>query len=172
MTYLDPVPLERRHVAARFNSGEPSLDSWLKEHALANQAGGGARVFVTADTVAPNVIVGYYALAAAQVSPADARGRLRAGQPQHRPIPVILLGRLAVHIDHQGRGLGASLLKDVMLRVNQAADIIGVRALLVHAKNEAARAWYLKYGFEVSPTDDLHLVLLLKDLRGHLSRAS
>ncbi len=115
-------------------------------------------------------VVGYYAIAAAQVALEAATARARKGQPQARPLPAILLARLAVRRDHQGMGLGRSLLQDVLLRCAEAADAIGARVLLVHAKDEAAKAWYMQYGFEESPTDPLHVLLLMKDVRAFLHR--
>jgi GNAT superfamily N-acetyltransferase len=115
-------------------------------------------------------VVGYYALAAAQVEPEDARERALKGEPQARPVPAVLLARLAVHRERQRVGLGRSLLQDVMLRSLDAAEAIGARVLLVHAKHEAAKVWYLQYGFEESPTDPLHLLMLLKDVRAFLRR--
>ena len=115
-------------------------------------------------------VVGYYAVAAAQVAPEDATGSALKGQPQTRPVPAILLARLAVDQRHQGAGLGRSLLHDVLLRCVEAADAIGARVLLVHAKHDAAKAWYLQFGFEESPTDPLHLLMLLKNVRAFLAR--
>jgi GNAT superfamily N-acetyltransferase len=115
-------------------------------------------------------VVGYYALADAQVEPEDARERALKGEPQARPVSAVLLARLAVHRERQRVGLGRSLLQDVMLRSLDAAEAIGARVLLVHAKHEAAKVWYLQYGFEESPTDPLHLLMLLKDVRAFLRR--
>jgi GNAT superfamily N-acetyltransferase len=168
--YRRPEPLGRDHELADFNCGEPALDEWLKRHARPTHAGGGARVYVTTPTNHPRGVVGYYALAAAQVEPPDATERMTRGQPSHRAVPVVLLARLAVDRAHQGRRLGSSLLKDAMLRVLQAADAIGIRALVVHAKHERARTWHEQYGFEPSPTDPLHLILLLNDLRRFIER--
>jgi len=105
--------------------------------------------------------VGYYSLATGSVVHAEVSGKVRRNQPD--PIPVILLGRLAVDHEEQGRGLGAHLLRDAILRTVEAANIIGVRALLVHALHERAREFYLHFDFEPSPTDPLHLFLLMKD---------
>jgi GNAT superfamily N-acetyltransferase len=164
-----PEPLAKHHRLDEFHSGEPALDEWLKRHARAAQASGSARVFVaTLDD--GETVVGYYALAAAQIAPEDATDRALKGQPQARPVPAILLGRLAVDQSHQGAGLGRSLLQDVLLRCVEAAEAIGARVLLVHAKHDAAKAWYLRYGFEESPTDPLHLVMLMKDVRAFLQR--
>jgi GNAT superfamily N-acetyltransferase len=163
--YSRPEPLEAHHELASFDCGEPALDQWLARHARASHASGAARVFVTTHSDAPARVVGYYALAAAQVEPAAATARLLKGQPRERAVPVVLLARLAVDRAHQRQHVGRSLLRDAMLRVVQASDPVGIRALLVHAKHEQARAWYTQYGFESSPTDPLHLVLLLKDIK-------
>jgi GNAT superfamily N-acetyltransferase len=168
--YREPEPLGRQHELSDFDCGEPALNDWLRRHARASHAGGGARVYVTTPTSHPRMVIGYYALVAAQVEPPDATERITHGQPSHRPVPVVLLARLAVDRAHQRRRLGSSLLRDAMLRVLQAADAIGIRALVVHAKHERARTWYEQYGFESSPTDPLHLILLLKDLRRFIER--
>lgn len=168
MTYSRPQPLEREHNRGAFVCGEPELDRWLTDHALGAQASGSARVFISTDG---NRVVGYYALAAAQLQPAEAGERALKGQPRQRAIPAVLLARLAVDQDHQGKGLGRSLLQDAMLRTNAAAEELGIRLMLVHAKNEDAGRWYRRFGFEGSPTDPLHLMLLMKDLRTYLSAA-
>ena len=163
MAYTQPEPLQRRHLLDVFDCGEPSLDDWLKKYARAAQGAGSARVFVT--TADKHAVVGYYALAAAQIEPERATGRVGRGEPARRPIPAVLLARLAVDHRHQRAGIGRSLLQDAVLRVLQAADSVGVRAMLIHAKHDTARTWYQQYGFEPSPTDPLHLMLLIKDLR-------
>ena len=167
MGYTSPEPLARRHVVNDFDCGEPALDDWLKRHARQAQAAGSARTFVA---TTEGTVVGYYALAAAQVEPDEATTRLLKGEPQRRAVPAVLLARLAVDHRHQGGGVGRSLLQDAVLRCLQAADSIGVRAMLIHAKHEQARAWYQQYGFEPSPTDPLHLMLLVKDLRAFVDR--
>jgi predicted N-acetyltransferase YhbS len=169
MPYSRPQPLERGHDRGNFACGEPELDRWLEEYALGAQSAGSARVFVTTAT---GRVVGYYALAAAEVRPEEATARALQGQPRGRPVPAVLLARLAVDQGHQGRGLGRSLLQDAMLRSAEAAERIGVRALLVHAKHERARHWYGRFGFEESPADALALMLLMKDLRAFLASAS
>ena len=168
MEYASPEPLARRHLIDDFDCGEPALDDWLKRHARQAQAAGSARTYVT--TAGGTTVVGYYALAAAQVEPDEATARLLKGEPQRRAVPAVLLARLAVDHRHQGSGVGRSLLQDAVLRTLQAADSIGVRAILIHAKHEQARAWYEQYGFEPSPTDPLHLMLLMKDLRAFIDR--
>jgi GNAT superfamily N-acetyltransferase len=163
--YTQPVPFETRHRLDEFECGEPALDDWLRRHARQAQAAGSARVFVT--TANEGKVVGYYALAAASIDPQAAIPRILKGEAR-RPVPVVLLARLAVDLSHQSRGVGRSLLQDAVLRCLQASESIGVRAMLVHAKHDAARAWYEKYGFEPSPTDPLHLMILLKDLRARV----
>jgi GNAT superfamily N-acetyltransferase len=169
VAYGRPEPLGKHHRVDDFECGEPPLDEWLKRHARGAHALGSARVFVTT-LEDGETVVGYYALAAAQVAPDEATERALKGQPRTRPVPAILLARLAVDRKHQRAGLGRSLLQDVMLRCLDAAEAIGTRVLLVHAKHEAAKAWYMQYGFEASPTDPLHLLMLLKDVRAFLER--
>lgn len=165
MICSQPEPLRRDHAVEDFSCGEPALDEWLGRYGWSSQAAGSSRVYATTDGTR---VVGYYALAAAQVAREDAPRRIAAGQPAHRPIPAILLARLAVDSAHQRRGVGQSLLMDAMLRCEQAAEQIAARVLLVHAKDAAARQWYARFGFEESPTDPLHLMLLMKDLRAFL----
>jgi GNAT superfamily N-acetyltransferase len=169
VAYRRPEPLGNQHRVDDFDCGEPALDDWLKRHALGAQASGSARVFVTTLDDGETV-VGYYALAAAQVTPEEATARALKGQPRARPVPAILLARLAVDREHQRAGLGRSLLQDVLLRCVDAAEAIGARVLLVHAKHEAAKAWYRQFDFEESPTDPLHLMMLMKDVRSFLER--
>jgi predicted N-acetyltransferase YhbS len=165
VAYSRPQPLGRGHDLESFACGEPELDRWLVDHALGAQTSGSARVFVSTDG---SRIVGYYALAAAQLQPQEAGARALKGQPRRRPIPAVLLARLAVDRGHQGKGLGRSLLQDAMLRTNMAAEELGIRLMLVHAKHEEAGRWYRRFGFEQSPSDPLHLMLLMKDLRAYL----
>jgi len=165
-----PEPLEQRHRLDDFRSEEPALDEWLKRHAREAHASGSARVYVTTTVEDSDTVVGYFALAAASVAPADASERALKGQSPGRPVPAILLARLARDLRHKSSGLGSSLLQDALLRCSQAAEAIGARVLLVHAKHEKAKAFYLKYGFEESPTDPLHLLMLMKDVRAYLKR--
>jgi GNAT superfamily N-acetyltransferase len=134
---------------------------YLARFALTNQKAGAAQTYVT---VAAEVVVGDHSLAVGEVARDDAPDRLSKGLARH-PIPIMLLARLAVSVNWQGRGLGAGLLKDAMRRTIQAADIAGIRAFAVHAKDEAARSFYDHFGFLPSPTDPLHLFLLIKDIR-------
>ena len=169
MAHSRPEPAAKEHRLDKFDCGEPALDEWLKRHARAAQASDSARVFV-ATLEDGETVIGYYALAAAQVAPKDATARALKGQPQARPVSAVLLARLAVDQKHQGAGIGRSLLQDVLLRCVEAADAIGARVLLVHAKHDAAKCWYLQYGFEESPTDPLHLLMLTKDVRAFLDQ--
>jgi GNAT superfamily N-acetyltransferase len=153
--------LQASHDTASFSCGSLELDTWLQRYAYSNQAAGAARTFVA---VRGDRIIGYYALAAGSVERDEAPKRVAQGLARH-PIPVVILARLAVDLTEQGRGLGAALLKDALKRVIAAADLIGVRALLVHAKGEQARAFYERFDFQPSPVDPLQLFLLLKDLR-------
>ncbi len=154
--------LDATHDADAFASGKEALDLFLKRHALANAAAGSARTYVVCR--GSRRVVGYYSLAVGAAGHADAPGRVSKGLARH-PIPVMVLARLAVDRGEQGRGLGRALLKDVLLRTARAAEIAGIRALLVHAKDAAARNWYSGWNFAPSPTDSYHLFLLLKDLR-------
>jgi GNAT superfamily N-acetyltransferase len=156
-----PVAIERVHDLAEFDCGSTALNDYLRKHALANHRNESARTYVA---MRGTRVVGYYTLAAGAASPEAAPERVKKGLARH-PIPVVLLARLAVDRAEQGQGLGYGLLKDALLRAAQAADIIGCRALIVHAKNALARAFYQKFGFVPSPTDDLHLYLLMKDIR-------
>lgn len=157
-----PRKLTKQDDLEEFSCGQPDLDDWFKRFALINQKAGMATVFVT---LFEDKVAGYYALATGGVERAQAPDRVIRGLPAH-PIPVVLLARLAVDSSAQKRGLGRALLRDALARVAAAADEIGVRALLIHAKDERAKEFYMGCGeFEPSPTDPLHLFLLMKDLR-------
>ena len=158
-----PEPLADEHELEPFSCGEPGLDQWLKRRARVNQASGASRVYVVCRGKA---VVGYYALAAGAVERDDAPGKVRRNMPA--PIPVIILGRLAVDLREQGSGLGAALLRDALLRALSASGEIGASAVLVHALNEGARAFYLRHGFVESPTDPLVLMIRMKDIAAAL----
>ena len=154
--------LEAQDEVDEFSCGQPDLDDWLKRFALINRRAGMCTVFVTS---AADQVAGYYALATGGVEKAEAPDRITRGVPNH-PIPVVLLARLAIDTSFQKKGLGRALLRDALVRVASAADEIGIRALLIHAKDETARKFYMRQAeFEPSPTDPLHLFLLMKDLR-------
>lgn len=144
-----------------FDCGNAALNQYLQRFALSNQKAHSAQTYVSC---CERVVAGFYSLAVGSVESHEAAPRVIKGLARHS-IPVMILARLAVDGAHQGAGLGKALLKDALLRTAQAADIAGIRALLVHAKDDAARQWYLSWEFEPSPTDPLHLYLLLKDLK-------
>ncbi|MHB1532965.1 GNAT family N-acetyltransferase [Acidithiobacillus sp.] len=148
-----------------FNCGQPALNQFLQRYALVNQKANSAQTYVCCQA---GVVVGFYSLAAGSVDPESAPPRVMKGLARH-PVPVLILARLAVDQNHQGKGLGKALLKDALLRTAQAADIAGIRCLLVHAKDEAARQWYEAWDFEPSPTDPYHLFLMLEDLKALLA---
>lgn len=158
--YSAPLPIREDDDVSAFDCGEPALDDYLRSRALANHVEGASRCYVTRRD---GRVVGFYALASASVERRATAGAVRRNMPD--PIPVILLSRLAVDRSEQNIGLGKHLLRDAITRSVQAADLIGVRALLVHAINEDARSFYAAHGFDPSPTDPLHLVLLIKEAR-------
>jgi GNAT superfamily N-acetyltransferase len=152
-----PQPLVASHIISEFDCGETSLDDWLKRRALINQVSGASRTFVVADQ--ENRVCGYYALAAGAVAHQLATGAVRRNMPD--PIPVLILARLAVDHRAQGIKLGAGLLQNAVNRAESVAQNAGVRALVVHALNEKARAFYEYYGFSISPIHPLTLMLRL-----------
>lgn len=156
------------HDVSGFDSGKRPLDVFLQRHAFAAQQAETARTYVVCRGA--QRVVGYYSLAVGAVDHADVPTRVSKGTGRY-PIPVLLLARLAVDRSEQGIGLGKALLKDALLRSVEAAEIAGIRALLVHAKDDEARAWYERFDFEPSPTDPYHLFLLMKDLRAALAGA-
>jgi len=153
--------LRRDHAVDAFDCGHAELNRFLQQHALQNQRSGGSQTYV--GLVGPTV-VGYYALAVGSVEQEEAPERVKKGLAKHA-IPIMLLARLAVDRHWQKRGIGAALLKDATLRTLQAAEIAGIRALVVHAKDEVAKGFYQRFDFVPSPSDPLHLFVLLKDLR-------
>lgn len=159
------VPLELSQDCSAFNCGEAELNDWLRRHALSSGKSGGARTFVAVDP--SNCVIAYYAIAAQSVVAGSAPVRLRKGMPRH-PIPVLLIARLAVDQNFKGMGLGAGLLKNALLRCLNASGEVGVRAVIVDAKNEAARSFYEYYDFEVFPENPKRLYLLIKDMRKNL----
>jgi GNAT superfamily N-acetyltransferase len=163
----DVEPIGKSHNAKPFDCGtHPSLNEWLQRYALQNQASDSARTYVVHRE---SQVVGYYSIAAGSIAYESSAVRATHGLARH-PIPVALLARLAVDRSMQRRRLGEALLKDALLRVEKAADILGIRAILVHAIDEHARAFYERYDFEPCPDDRLHLMLLMKDLRRILRR--
>jgi len=161
--YTAPAPLSEEHDCEGFDCGQALLNDWLRRHAIQNQRANAARTFVVCRAQECRVI-GYYSLAVGAVDHAAAPARVRKGLAQH-PIPVMVLARLAVDISHQGKKIGRGLLKDAILRTLQAADIAGIRAIFVHAKDDRARGFYERFGFESTPINPQQLMLLIKDCR-------
>ena len=168
--YRLPEPLAEHHDVERFRCRSSEQTDWLRRYARQSAAMGTTRVFVVTEHDS-DVVVAYYAWCMAQVMPADVPERLGKGAGRY-PQPVALLARLGVDIDHEGRGLGAGLLQDVFVRLVELSVDIGCRGLLVHAEAPEARDFYLHFvpELEQSPTDDLHLVLLMKNIRRTLQR--
>lgn len=155
MALRAPELLTDAHILAEFDSGTATLDDWLRRRALANQVSGASRIYVVATE--ERRVLGYYALASGALVHADAPGRIRRNMPD--PVPMAVLGRLAIDRSMQRRGLGAALLQDAVLRVKQAASILGIRGILVHAISEDARAFYEHHGFIASVGNPLTLIL-------------
>ncbi len=159
----EPEPLTAEHALGQFDSGVPSLDDWLRRRALPNQVAGASRTFVLTDA---GRVVAYYALAAGAVATDSAPGRFRRNMPD--PVPVVVLGRLAVAKSHQARGLGRGMFQDAVQRVIQASDAIGVRGLLVHALSDEAKAFYVGLGLTPSSIEPMTLMATIEDLKAAL----
>ena len=157
--------LRPHHAIEGFDCGREKLNHYLLRFAWANQRAGEAQTYVG---LVGGVVVGYYTLAVGQVTREQAPERLTKGLARH-PVPIMLLARLAVALSSQGQGIGKALLRDAMQRTAQAAEIAGIRAFAVHAKGEEARRFYEKFDFIPSPTDPMHLFVLLKDVRRIIS---
>lgn len=154
-----PEPLRNDHEVEGFDSGEPTLDAWLQRRAKANQASGASRSYVIPRGA---TVVGYYALASGGIDLDAAPGRLRRNMPD--PIPVVVLGRLAIARTEQGRGLGKALLRDALLRVLQASEHVGIALFVVHALSERAKRFYLSCGFRESLLDPMTLLARVRDI--------
>ena len=160
MSISPPEPLAHDHQTEAFHCGEPALDDWLKRRARANQVSGASRTYVSCEG---QMVAGYYALASGAVAPAAVPGRFRRNMPD--PTPVVVLARLTVDLSCQGRGLGRGLFRDAARRVAHAADVIGIRGIVVHAISEEARRFYAGIGFDTCPSEAMSLVVTLADLR-------
>jgi GNAT superfamily N-acetyltransferase len=158
-----PEPLTAAHAIHAFDSGVFSLDEWLRRRALRNQASGASRTFVVCGA---GEVLGYCALAASAVAPDAATGRFKRNMPD--PIPVVVLARLVIAQACQGRGLGRALFQDAANRVIHAADVAGIRGLLVHAVSEEAKAFYCRLGLDPSPFEPMTLMATVADLKAAL----
>ena len=160
MALTGPEPISADHVLSGFDSGRPALDGWLISRATRNEREGGSRTYVVCQD---GVVAAYYSLSTGSVARKDAPGRVRRNMPD--PIPVMLIGRLAVAKAFQGRGIARGLVRDAILRTLKAAEIAGIRALLVHALDREAAGFYRHLGFMASPLDPLVLALPLSAAR-------
>lgn len=161
--------LAAHHRVAEFDCGSDPQTTWLRDHALQSHASRMAKVYVVT-RLADGAVIGYYALSTGAVLHPEAPPRITRGAGRC-PVPVVILARLGVDLSEQGQGIGRALVKDAFMRVNAAADIVGVRALLIHAEDDRAAELYTRLAaFERSPTDPLHLMLLIKDLRRSLGQ--
>jgi len=160
-----PELLHSDHDLSNFECGEPTLDDWLRRRALKNEEGGASRTYVVRYG---QQVVSYYALAAGAVDHASAPGRVKRNMPD--PVPVMVIGRLAVDTRVQGRGIGPALLRDAVLRTLQAAEIAGIRAILVHAISESAKRFYERLGFIPSPVDPMTLMITVAEAANALTQ--
>ena len=156
-----PSPLADEHILDQFDSGAPSFDEWLRRRARANNVSGASRTYVAAEHLR---VVGYYCLSSGAIDLAAAPSSIRRNMPD--PIPMAILGRLAVDRKWQGEGLGVALLQDAVMRTAQAAVILGIRGTIVHAISSDAKSFYESYGFAASPAQPMTLVLSLKSKAG------
>jgi GNAT superfamily N-acetyltransferase len=161
VTYAGPVILTGAHVLEGFDCGKPALDEWLRNRALANQSSGTTRTWVLVEEGSSDVVA-FYASSTASVLRSSVSTRIRRNQPEQ--IPAILLARMAVDPRHKGKGVGGALLKHFMLKALEVAQSVGIRVLLIHAKDDEAKTFYSHYGFVESSFDPLTLVMLLGDL--------
>lgn len=155
-----PEKLSANHDLSQFQCGETTLDDWLRRRALRNEESGASRTYVVCEE---NRVVGYYALGVGAVAHVEAPGRIRRNMPD--PIPVMIIGRLAVDQTAQGQAIGPALLRDAVLRTLQAAEIAGIRAILVHAISERAKHFYEKWGFVTSPLDPMTLMISIAEAK-------
>lgn len=151
-----PEPVSGDHIVSEFDSGEATLDSWLRQRAMKNESAGASRTYVVCEQPGMRVVA-YYCLAAGAIVRDAVPSQVRRNMPD--PLPVIVIGRLAVDRNYQGHGLGRALLRDAVLRIAQAANIAGVRAILVHAISSEAREFYVQAGFRPSSVDPMTLLV-------------
>lgn len=161
MSLCGPASLDAQHRLDNFDCGKPSLNEWLIRHARQAQGSGSAKTFIVADN---DRVVGYFSLTVGQVDTLEAPERIRKGMGQY-PIPVVILARLAVSIQDQGKGVGFGMLQDAIRRTLLIAEQAGIRAMLTHPIDEEASNFYTRFGFVTSPLSEKQLLLLLKDAR-------
>jgi predicted N-acetyltransferase YhbS len=159
-----PVRLETTHVLETFDCGDEDLNRWLQRQATKSEMGGAARTYVVCDR--DNQVIAYYCLASGSVVRNETPGSVGRNMPD--PLPVMVIGRLAVDLKYQNQKLGAALLKDGLLRVVQASEIVGIRAVLVHAISEKAKAFYINHGFQESPGHPMTLMVSLARVKSLL----
>lgn len=159
MAFSAPLLLTRNHDLTPFDSGNPTLNLWLQRHALSNQERRASRTYAVIE--ASSIVIAYYSLAAGSVTHAETTSKVRRNMPD--PIPVALLGRLAVDGRFHSAGLGHGLLKDAVLRVLQAADLLAIRGMLVDAIDEPAKAFYERFGFRPSPVAPMKLMISIEE---------
>jgi predicted N-acetyltransferase YhbS len=158
-----PERLTPEHDVAGFDCGEAELNAWLRERAAKNEADGGSRTYIVSEG---RVVVGFYCIANGSVMHNIATSKVRKNMPD--PVPVMVIGRMAVAIDRQHQGIGAAMLRDAILRTLQAADIAGIRAILVHAKTDRAKEFYEKCGFRCSPVEPMTLMITISAAKREL----
>lgn len=160
-----PEHIQAHHDLAAFDCGQPELNDWLRRQALKNEAAGASRTYVIS---ADGRVIGYYALATGAIARAAATGKVRRQMPD--PIPVMIVGRLAVDVRHQGQGLGYGLLRDALLRTVQVAEQTGIRSVLLHAMTVEAKKFYQRAGFQESPVDPMTMMIAIADIDRALAK--
>jgi len=155
-----PCPITGTHHVASFDCGDTTLNDWLQRRAIKNENSGASRTFVVCED---NTVIGYYSLAVGAIAREETSGKIRRNMPD--PIPVMVLGRLAVDANWQGKQIGTGMLKDAIQRTLIVAEQAGIRALLVHALSDKARSFYRHWGFHESPTNDMTLMITLDEAR-------
>lgn len=169
--FSDPERLRSEHALGGFDCGVGSLNVWLERYARTASVAGSAQTFVVTDEEQQGRVIGYHALAVASITHADATERAAKGMPRH-DLPAMLVARLAVDRSAQGVGIGVFLLRDAMTRAIAVSEEAGVRLMLVHAIDDTARAFYERFGFQASPTDENNLQMIIKDIRASLDAAA
>ncbi len=155
-----PCPIAGTHHVTSFDCGDTTLNDWLQRRAIKNENSGASRTFVACED---NTVIGYYSLAVGAIAREETSGKVRRNMPD--PIPVMVLGRLAVDVNWQGKHIGIGMLKDAIQRTLIVAEQAGIRALLVHALSDKAGSFYQRWGFQESPTNDMTLMITLDEAR-------